>query len=78
MQSRNGRGGVCGRIRRSSVERGAWGGELTDYEAVLADPLNPLHVYCRLRDIGIPKRRAAMWTRRYERWMKKTGILKKR
>jgi hypothetical protein len=28
--------------------------------------MNPLHIYCRLRDIGVPKDRARYFCRAYE------------
>jgi len=38
--------------------------------------LNPLHVYCRLRDIGLPKAPACFLCRFYERMIFSRYILK--
>lgn len=35
----------------------------------LCHTLNPLHVYCRLRDIGLSRRAASRIARMYERYV---------
>ena len=51
------------------------------YAEVLMPPivkhiLNPLHVYCRLRDIGLPKAPACFLCKVYERIIFRKYILK--
>lgn len=38
--------------------------------------MNPLHIYCRLRDVGIPKQWASYIVRWYEKYIFKTSIAK--
>ena len=38
--------------------------------------LNPLHVYCRLRDLGLPKGAAVFFCRFYERTIFRRYIMK--
>jgi hypothetical protein len=38
--------------------------------------MNPLHIYCRLRDVGIPKQWASFIVRWYEKYIFKTSIAK--
>ena len=35
--------------------------------------LNPLHVYCRLRDLGMDRKRARDWARWWERVIRRAG-----
>ena len=39
---------------------------------------NPLHVYCRMRDLGVGKRRAVKICTEYEKWWKHRAYLKAR
>jgi hypothetical protein len=44
--------------------------------AVIQHYLNPLHIYCRLRNLGLAKGHAAFLCRAYERIIFKRLILK--